>query len=241
MAVPTASKAIPLENPDSCLPSQEQSLAEEAGTHASCDRPNGLADPLEEGQLKEADRDESTPVAGLSPPLKLIPAAENPITSSELQNLQEELAIGKGQNLSSVPDKNPTRQEVAQISIEALKSGEIQEVVPEEVEYSQLSVPEDFKTNSEPINTSDALDAVKGLADPHLEPVQGVPDDVTIKVITRSENLEKKEPVILLSKAIQSKGNSKTDSPHVSTRNMSGWFGFCEIWVHSFIFFILVC
>lgn len=234
--VPTPTKAIPLENPpDSCLPSQDQGFAEETGTHATCDPPNGLADALEVSELKEPNRDESTLVshddlsAGLPPPEKSDPTVECPIISPGLQNLKEPLTTENDQNLSFVTAEEPTSQADTQMGSEAQKSSENPEMVAEK--------PVDSQPSGGPVKplSSDALTAVEDLTDVHLDTAQDevLPDEVTIEVLTENENLEKKEPVILLSKAIQSEGNTKNDAPPLSTSNLSGWFAFCENWVHS--------
>lgn len=55
-----------------------------------------------------------------------------------------------------------------------------------------------------------------------LQSLDAIVPDVNVNLAT--QNPEKKEPVILLSKAIQSKGAAKSDGPPVSTCHLSGWF-----------------
>lgn len=57
-----------------------------------------------------------------------------------------------------------------------------------------------------------------------LQSLDAVVRDVNVNLETQNINPEKKEPVILLSKAIQSKGASKSDGPPLSTCHLSGWF-----------------
>lgn len=224
IVVPTVSKATPLENsPETCVPAQ-----------ASCDQPNGVAvaeevpKQMEERGLEvtqDSKQGPSTDTAGASE--ESVSSAEAPIGSSG-QHMCEEVAPTKEeQSQSFVGAEESTSQEVEKICVEVKPSEEEPERAEKNVDFKP---PEDLGANGEDLKMSDALKtAAEGFQNPSLDDAQDevLPVDVNVSVDTQNENLDKKEPVILLSKAIQSKGmTSKCEAPPTSTRHLSGWFMF---------------
>ncbi|XP_018556694.1 nascent polypeptide-associated complex subunit alpha isoform X4 [Lates calcarifer] len=136
--------------------------------------------------------------AGLPVPEESVPPAEVP--TKEVQSDEPVVAA-----------EDMTGKEVKQISVESKASGEELGTAAEKVlDDPKPSAPEDISANSE-----DGKITVEGTD-------EVLPSEVNINVATQNENLNKKEPVILLSKAIQSKGTSKCEGPPVSTRHLSG-------------------
>ncbi len=128
---------------------------------------------------------------------------------------------------SVVADEESASQEVEQNIAEAEAPGSEPQAVAEKVIESKTSAPEDVYVNSEDGNAA----AVEDLRNQCLDVAEDevLPGDANVSVATQNENPEKEEPVTLLSKAIQSKGNSKCEDPRLSTRHLSGWFILCEM------------
>lgn len=239
MAVPSVNKAIPLENPpETSIPAQEIGSTEEASIQATADQPNGVAAAQDMTKQTEEIGLEATPVspqgatadpvgasAALPVPEESVPSAEAPISSSE-PHIQEEAAPPEElQNQeSAVAVEESASQEVMQISVKAEASGE-EPAAEKNPDDPKPSASEDVSANTVDGKTSDAPETVeecqKNLC---LDAAHEVlPGDVNIDLATQNENQDKKEPVILLSKAIQSKGTSKCEGPPLSTRHLSGW------------------
>lgn len=220
-AVPTVSKAVPLDNPlETSAP--ETGSAEESSTQASCDQPNGVAatedmtKQVEQSGLKAtsvsqqglpADPAESS--ADLPAPKESKPSVEAPVASSELHIYEEAATAEEKPSQSFVATEESASDEVKATSIEAKPSGE--EPGEKNVDDSKPYAPEDANANNE--------DGLKTSEDRQINLCL---DGVT--VATQNENLDKKEPAILLSTASQSKGCDKCEAPPISTRHLSGWF-----------------
>lgn len=200
MVVPTVNKANPLENPpETSVPGQELSSPEEASIQTSADQSNGVA--AKQGATAD-------PVGTV---------AEESVLSAEA--LTKEV---QSRGSVFVAAEEVANQEVKQISVEAEASGEdLREMAGKNLDHPKPSAPEDVDANDKYGNM-----AVEGSKNLCLDTAQEehVPGDANIDVATQNENLDKKEPVILLSKAVQSKGTTKCEGPPISTRRLSGWF-----------------
>uniref|UniRef100_A0AAQ6ISL3 Nascent polypeptide-associated complex subunit alpha-like UBA domain-containing protein n=1 Tax=Anabas testudineus TaxID=64144 RepID=A0AAQ6ISL3_ANATE len=203
MVVPTVNKEIPLENPpETSVPGQEISSPEEASIQISADQENGVtANP----SAQEAT-DESVEIPAGSP------AAEESVPSAEALTKQV-------QNQKSVVSAEVANLEFKQISVEANVSEEEQrEMAGEKSDNPKPLAPEDVSTND------DGITAVEGRKNLCLDTAEEehVPGDINIDASTQKESLDKKEPVILLSKIVQSKGTTKCEGPPISTHHPSG-------------------
>ncbi|XP_008281880.1 nascent polypeptide-associated complex subunit alpha isoform X3 [Stegastes partitus] len=220
------SKAVPLENPpETAVPGQEMGSAEEPSCQASCDQPNGVV--ATEDMTKQAEEsglkgtpvsqqgltaDPARPSAGLPAPEESKPSVEAPIASSEMRIYEEAATADKEQSQSFVAAEESTSQEVKQTSVDAKTSGEEPGAAGEKsLDNSKPSAPEDVCANSED-GVKTAEESLKNLC----------LGDINVSLATRNENLDKKEPAILLSTAIQSKGSDKCEAPPISTRHLSG-------------------
>lgn len=216
-AVPTVSKTTPLENPPETSNAQEMGSAE----GASSDQPNGvtatqaMAEQTQESVLK------ATPASQQE-----VTADEAPIASSELHNLEEATKEEKGPSVA----EESTSQEVKLISAEEKACGE-EPAVEKNLGEPTPSPSEDVGTKDEVGKTSDApMSVVDGLKSLCLDEAQDkvFSGDGNVDRATQNENPDKKDPVIILSKATQSKGTAKCEAPPISSRHLSGWFIFCE-------------
>lgn len=230
-AVSTASKAAPLESPlETSVPAPEMGSAEESSTQASCDQPNGVA--ATEDMTKQAEESglKATPVsqqgptadpaessADLPAPEESKPSVEAPIASSELHIYEEAATADEKQSQSFAAAEESTTDEVKPTSIDAKPSEEPDAAGEENVDNLKPYAPEDAIANNE--------EGPKTCEEHHINLCL---DDINVTVATQNEHLDKKEPAILLSTAIQSKGCDKCDAPPISTRHLSGWFIFYE-------------
>uniref|UniRef100_A0A3P8T0L3 Nascent polypeptide associated complex subunit alpha n=1 Tax=Amphiprion percula TaxID=161767 RepID=A0A3P8T0L3_AMPPE len=225
-AVSTVSKAVSLENPlETSVPAPEMGCAEESSTEASCDQPNGVA--ATEDMIKQAEQSglKATPVsqqgptadpaessADLPAPEESKPSVEAPIPSSELCIYEEAATADEKQSQSFVAAEEPTSDEVKPTSIEAKPSGEEPDAAGEKnVDNLKPYTPEDTSANNE--------DGPKASEERQINLCL---DDNNVTMATQNEHLDKKEPPILLSTAIQSKGWDKCEAPPISTRHLSG-------------------
>lgn len=203
---------------------------------------------------QEATADPAEASAALPVPEESVPSAETPIASSEGPQADKEAAQpqeAQTQESVVVTAEESASQEVKQISVEANAPGDEPDAVaekspddpkpsapgdePEAVAEKSLDDPkpsasEDVIVNNEEGKATDSPKmAVEGpvlCLDAAQDEV--LPGDVNVDVATQKENPDKEEPVILLSKAIQSKGTSKSEGPPLSTHHLSGWFILCE-------------
>ncbi|XP_028264831.1 nascent polypeptide-associated complex subunit alpha isoform X2 [Parambassis ranga] len=131
--------------------------------------------------------------------------AEAPIDSSALHVCEE-----------AVTAEETASQEVKQTSVEP-------KVSEEQLKLAAGKSPDDAAPSAPDTNDEKMCDApttaVESLRDLCLDaaPDAALPVDVDVGVAA-----QKKEPVILLSKASQSKGNAKCEAPPISTRHLSG-------------------
>ncbi|XP_069579021.1 nascent polypeptide-associated complex subunit alpha isoform X1 [Brachyistius frenatus] len=234
--VETVSKAIPLENPPPAS-AQEMGSAQVASTQASCDQSNGVAATQEIAKQTEASGSKETPVSQQEPiadavggPEDLpareeyVPSLEAPIASSGSLVHEDAAPVQEAQSQSLVAADELTSQDVKQFPDEAKASGEEPgEGSENNPDDPKLSGSEDINAKSEDEKTSDAAKTVAE-GNLHLDAAEDkvLPGDVKVHVATQNENPDKKEPVILLSKAIQSKGTAKCEAPPISTRHLSG-------------------
>lgn len=211
MAVPTLNKAITLGNPpETAVPAQEMSSPEEASIPTGGDQPNGVAATgMEVKPVTQQGVPADPPQALVGSPTseESMPSAEPPVKEVENPELvvaAEELA-GK---------------ELKKIAVEEKVSGEEPVTVAGKVpDDPKPSSPIDICSNSE---DSGMAEGPRNLC---LDAVQEVlPGEAKSVLEALNENLEKKEPLILLSQAIQSKGTSKCEGPPISTSHLSGSF-----------------
>merc|ERR1712035_44 len=159
-AVPTVSKAVPLENPpEATVPAQEISAPEEATIQTTCDQPNGVAATQEMTEKTEETGLVATPVsqqdatadpagdsAGLPVPEASVPSAETAITSTEEPQAEEAAPTeeAKSQESVVVAAQEPDSQEVAAAQesasqeVAATQESAIQEVAVEEAVSPQV-------------------------------------------------------------------------------------------------------
>lgn len=148
---------------------------------------------------QEATAEPAVDLAGEPVPEESVPSTEVPteeVQSPEPVAAVEELAV----------------EEAKQIPVEEKPSREEPETVAEKI-------PEDPKQSSCEevcVNNEDGIPSLNAAQEEVL------PGDVNIVVAAQDDNVDDKEPVILLSKAIQSKGTSKCEGPTLSTRHLSG-------------------
>ena len=247
MAVPSVHKEIPLENPpETSVPAEVIGSPEEVSVQASADQPNGVPATQDASEKTEEIVSEATPVspqgatadpaeasADLPVPEESVPSAEAPVSSSE-PHIQEEVAPPEEvqeKEESAVAAEESASKEVTPISAEVEAFGEEQAAVAENIpDEPKPSASEEISVKTEDVKTSEAPKlAEECQKDLCLDAAPEVsPGDVNVDCSTQNENLDDKEPIILLSKAIQSKGTSKCEDPPLSTRHLSGWFIFCE-------------
>lgn len=241
MAIPV-SKEIPLENPpETSLPAQEIASPEEASIQTTGDQANGVAATQEMTEQTEGTGLDATPVsqheatadpaaasADLPVPEESVPSAETPVVSSEEPCTHEEASptVEVQSQETVVAAEETASQEVEQTSVEAKASGDEPSAVAEEIpDEPKPSAPEDVGANSEDVKATDAPKTVVEESR-NLCPVAAEvsPGDVNVAVATQNEDLDKKEAVTLLTKAIQSKESSKCEGAPLSTCHLSGWF-----------------
>ncbi|XP_022595003.1 nascent polypeptide-associated complex subunit alpha isoform X1 [Seriola dumerili] len=210
MAVPTVNKATPLENPpETSVPAQEMSSPEEASIQTSGDQQNGVAAAgLEETSVSQQGAPADPPGASSGSP---VPEESMPTAEPPTKEVQSQESVVSAEEVAS--------KEVKQTSVEEKASGEELGTVAGKIpDDPKPSAPEDVSANSD-----DREMAEEGPRNLCLDAPQDVlPGDVNIDMATQNKNLDKKEPVILLSKGIQSKGTSKCEGPSISTRHLSG-------------------
>ncbi|XP_058498742.1 nascent polypeptide-associated complex subunit alpha isoform X4 [Solea solea] len=214
-AVPSVNKEIFLENPsETSVSAQEISSPEEA----SIDQPNGVA-----ASQKIAKQTEEHVLANMSVSQPGT-TADAPGGSAGLQDTEETMPPVEGPEKeiksqhSVVEAEVLSGEDVKLSSAEAKVSKEEQGTVAEKNLDDPKPSVSAVSANSEDgkIAEQDPINLCLKAAQEELS------GDVNIGVATQEENLDKKEPVILLSKAIQSKETSKGQGPPISTHHLSG-------------------
>ena len=161
------------------------------------------------------------------------PAVAIAVVSSEGPQAGEEVAPtteAQSQEPVVAPEESPN-QEVKPTSVESKATGDELKEVAEKNDDPNPSPPKDVIVNSEDGKSNDSLKpAVEDSTSLCLEAVQDdvLPNSAIVDVATQNEIPEKEEPVPLISKAIQSKGTSKSEAPLLSTHHLSGWFVLCK-------------
>ncbi|XP_068585802.1 nascent polypeptide-associated complex subunit alpha, muscle-specific form isoform X1 [Cebidichthys violaceus] len=251
MAIPV-SKTIPLENPpETSVPALEVDSPEEASVQATGDQANGVAATEEKTELTEGTELAATPdpqqpttadpagaSADLPVPEEPVPSAETPVVSSE-----EPIAAAPTVEVQSqetvvvvvvAAAEESASQETEQISVEAKVPEDEPSAVAEESpdnptpsapEDPTPSAPEDVIANGEDVKATDApateVEESRSLC-PDAAEDKVLPIEVNVNVAAQNEDLEKKEAVTILPKAIQSKESSKRERPLHSTCHLSG-------------------
>ncbi|XP_054465424.1 nascent polypeptide-associated complex subunit alpha isoform X1 [Anoplopoma fimbria] len=238
-AIPV-SKAMPLENPpETPVPAEVTDSPEEASVQTTGDQANGVAATEEITESTEETELAATPVpeqettadpAGASSDLPVaeesVPSAETPIVSSEEPESAAPAEEVQIQESVVVAPEESACQEVAQISVEEKVPEDepcaVAEVIPDD---PKPSAPEDVVETSEEVKVTDApvteVEESRTICPDAVEDKVS-PIEVNVNVATQNEDLDKKEAVPLLSKAIQSKEPSKCDRPPHSTCHLSG-------------------
>lgn len=238
MAIPV-SKTIPLENPpETSVPAQEADFPEEASVQTTGDQANGVAATEEKTELTEGTELAATPdpqqpktadpagaSADLPVPEEPVPSADTPIVSSEEPHAAAPTVEVQSQE-SVVAAEESASQEAEQISVEAKVPEDEPSAVAEEIpDDPKPSAPEDVIANG--VTATDApvteVEESRNLC-PDAAEDKVLPIKVNVNVATQKEDLEKKEAVTILPKAIQSKESSKRERPPHSTCHLSGWF-----------------
>lgn len=233
MAVPLVNETTPLEkplSPETSFAAQvldTQPSTEEASTQVTGDKPTDVAAAQETTKKTEECALEQTagslPVAAADFPVteESVPSAEAPVSLSVGLYAHEGAAQEVQSQAFVVSAEAPASQGIQHISAEAKSIGEGEETSddPNPPEFCAASV--DKKADGAlKIEVEDqrnlCLDA--GCKEPEV-----LPGDVNDDVATQNESLEEKEPIMRLSKAIQSKGTSKSEGL-LSTWHLSGGF-----------------
>uniref|UniRef100_A0A665T6H3 NAC-A/B domain-containing protein n=1 Tax=Echeneis naucrates TaxID=173247 RepID=A0A665T6H3_ECHNA len=208
VAVPKVNKTIPPENPEdgtSPVPAQEINSSEEASSQTSGDQPNGVdATGLEIPSVSREGGaiDPSGASAGLPLP------EESMSSESHTKEVQSQEPV--------VAAEDVTDKEVKQIPAEEKVPEEEQEAVTGKIsDDPKLCAAEDVR-----VDRATVLEGSKNLCQDAAQDVFS--GDGNIYLATQNKTLDQKEPVILVSKAIQSKGTSKCEGPPISTRHLSG-------------------
>ncbi|KAM6928683.1 nascent polypeptide-associated complex subunit alpha isoform 4-T4 [Lycodopsis pacificus] len=236
MAIPV-SKTIPLENPpETSVPAQEADSPEEASVQTTGDQANGVAATEEKTELTEGTELAATPdpqqpktadpagaSADLPVPEEPVPSADTPIVSSEEPHAAAPTVEVQSQE-SVVAAEESASQEAEQISVEAKVPEEESSAVAEEIpDDPKPSAPEDVIANG--VEATDApvteVEESRNLC-PDVAEDKVLPIKVNVNVAAQKEDLEKKEAVTILPKAIQSKESSKRERPPHSTCHLSG-------------------
>uniref|UniRef100_A0A3Q3NH06 Nascent polypeptide associated complex subunit alpha n=1 Tax=Mastacembelus armatus TaxID=205130 RepID=A0A3Q3NH06_9TELE len=202
MAIPAVNKVIPLEkSPEASVPAQLTSPLEEASIQPSGDQSNGVEatkkmSVLEttSGSHQEATADPIAALGGFPVPEESLSSAEAPT-----EGVQSQESVVAAEALAI--------KEVKQISVQAKPPvEELGQVVEKNPDYP---VSEDRETAIEDLCPDPAQD-------------EELPGDVVADVATQNESVDKKEPVMHLSKAIQSMGTAKCEGPPISICHLSG-------------------
>ncbi|KAM4610965.1 uncharacterized protein ACJ7VT_014089 isoform 1-T1 [Polymixia lowei] len=251
MTVPLVSKESPLESPvppeASIVPQKmDQPLPEETSTEAAADQLNGVSatevitKQTEDSAVEEAPVSLQVTTADQSVTEESVPPAETPVAASggrptEGQEPTPEEFVESQESV--VKAEEPVREEM-EIVVETVAEAvaTVAEAVAEEVVVVTEEVPDDPKpvpASEEPSADSEVGEAsvasepaIEDLNDTSLymapkEPGT-LPADENVNMATQNENLLENEPVIVLSKAIQSKVSSNCAGPSLSTRQLSG-------------------
>uniref|UniRef100_A0A8C2ZF12 Nascent polypeptide associated complex subunit alpha n=1 Tax=Cyclopterus lumpus TaxID=8103 RepID=A0A8C2ZF12_CYCLU len=227
MAIPV-SKAIPLENPPETSP--KEASGQTTGANGVVATQEEMAARAEETGLAatpvpkpETTADQAGTSADLPAPEEFVPLAGTPIGSSEEPHATAPTVEVQGQE-SVVAAEKSACQEVEQISVDAKGPEDEASAVAEEIpDDPKPSAPEEVIANGEDVKAADApLTEVEGSRNLSLDAAKVLPCEVNVNVATQNEDLDKKEAVKLLSKAIQSKESSKREGPPHSTCRLSG-------------------
>ncbi|XP_068453072.1 nascent polypeptide-associated complex subunit alpha isoform X2 [Clinocottus analis] len=228
MAIPV-SKAIPLENPLETSP-------EGAIVQTTDDQENGVTATQEMAECAEEAGLATTPVptpettadpagasADLPVPEEFVPSAETAIVSSEEPHSTAPTVEVQSQE-SVVAAEESASKEVKQISVDAKvpedKASALAEEIPDD---PKLSTSEEVVANGKDVKATDApVTEVEESRSLCPDAAKVLPCEVSVNVATQNEDLDKKEAVKLLSKAIQSKESSKREGPPHSTCHLSG-------------------
>ncbi|KAM4563297.1 nascent polypeptide-associated complex subunit alpha isoform 2-T2 [Odontesthes bonariensis] len=220
--------------PGTSVCAQDTKFAEEACSQASCDQANGVAatqitEQMDASGLKATPAPhqevtaDSEASAGLPAHEESVLSAEAPIPSSELHTCEEAAAAKEEGSHSLVGAEELTSQVIEQISVDP-KALEVETgpAAPEKnIPDSNQFVLEDVGSESDDGMKSEApktsVDGSRNLCSDAARD-QVLPDDVA----PENENVDRKEPVILLSKTFQSKGNTTYEAPPLSTHHLSG-------------------
>lgn len=248
MAVHSVNKAVPVENPlETSVPVPEIDSLKEASIQATTDQSNGVAATQVTTKQTEEVGLVASPVsqqgatadpvgdsAGLLVSEECTPSVENPVASSKGDQVDEDAVppkVAQSQELV-VATEESISQDKKQIPFEVKASEDKSREVAEKNPYEpKHCAPVDVIVTTEDGIPSDSSKTT--IEDPRslgLDPAEDqlLPGDLNVNVAIQNVIPEKEEPVVLLSKAIQSKGASKCEGPPLSTRPLSGWFIFCE-------------
>ncbi|XP_010776687.1 nascent polypeptide-associated complex subunit alpha isoform X3 [Notothenia coriiceps] len=237
MAIPV-SKTIPLENPtETSDPAQVIASTEEASIQTNDDKANGVAATQDITEQTEETGLVATPVtqeevtagpagasADMPVPEESLPAVEAPIVSAEEPPALEEAVPAKEvqSQESAVATEETAIEEVEKISVEAKTTEEEPSAAAQEIpDVPKPSVTEDVGASSEDAPQTE----VKNLRNLCLDAAEDevLPAEVTVDPPIVNEDLDKQDPITLLTKAIQSNQPSKCDHvPSLSTRHHSG-------------------
>ncbi|XP_060913353.1 nascent polypeptide-associated complex subunit alpha isoform X6 [Labrus mixtus] len=230
---PILSKTTPMENTsETSVPPQETGFPEESSIQATVDQSNGEAAVQEiTKQLEEmtpVSQEEVTAELAVAPadipiPEQSVPSAEAPMLSSEESPAEVAAPAEEAQSQESVvvAAAELVIQEVKQVSDEANAPGDEPEAIPEKIPDGKTpSASEGVIVNTEDVMATDSP-MLEVEEQKNLETAQDqvLPADMTIDTAIQNEKPNKEEPVTLLSKAIQSKGTSRSDGP---THHLSG-------------------
>ncbi|XP_071368813.1 nascent polypeptide-associated complex subunit alpha, muscle-specific form isoform X1 [Centroberyx affinis] len=238
--------------PEASVAPQEtgsQPPPEEANTEVAGDQLNGVAATQEITKQTEECSVEETPVSlQVTTADPAVTAAELPVTEESVTPAEAPVSATGGTctHEQEAPIEAPTEELVESqesgIAAEESASQALEKIAVEgcakSVEEEPGVMAEEIPDDPKPVPASEELSAdsvdgkTSGVPEPAVEDLKNtcpdtaleepetLPGDVNVDVAT--QNLDEKEPVIVISKAIQSKVTSNCAGPSLSTRHLSG-------------------
>lgn len=222
--------------PGTAVPVEEMKFAGEDSSQTSCDQSSPveatqeMTDSADASGLKTTAVCQQALIADSAEASAGLPVHEEPPNAYlELQTSEGAATAKEERGLSLVAPEEFTIQEAEQIPADAKAVEEMGTAAEKSgPPGSQLHPPEDDGAKNVDEMTGETP---KSLVDGLMNLCSGtIQNDVAAK----NQNLDKKEPVILLSK-----GNSMCEARPLSTHHLSGWFIFLENQTTPPIFFFL--
>lgn len=215
MAAPSVNETVLLgDHPPTSVPGQEISSLEEATTQTGGDHSNGVAATPEIIQPSEEIWSETKHVSQQADSAGVLSLAYEESVPPKEGLTEEESQESVGIEVAN--------QEIEQISVATKVSGEEPgEVVKENPEDPNLFAQEEIAGDTGCGKTAEEQKRNLLQETTQEEYISG---DGNVGMDSQIKNHDNKEPVILLSEAVQSKGTYKSEGPPFSTLHLPGWF-----------------